>query len=72
MPAPADTPFHSNGYITWVSNAKKAWTVRGAAMGPNAVAQIGQRHVPDEPMYLILNVGLSENFGAVEWVTAER
>ena len=59
------TDFRS-GYITWVSNAKKVWTVRAAAMAPNSDAGVGQRLVSEEPMYLILNLGLSENFGAIE------
>ncbi|WVF65398.1 hypothetical protein IAT40_000125 [Kwoniella sp. CBS 6097] len=56
-----------DGYITWVSDKKKAWTIRGPAMGPNADAMVGQRHVPDEPMYLIMNLGISENFGAIDY-----
>lgn len=55
-----------DGYITWINDAVPSWTVRGAAMGPNAAAQIGQRPVPHEPMYIIINLGLSENFGAIE------
>ncbi len=39
------------------------------AMGPNADAGVGQRLVSEEPMYLIVNLGLSENFGAIEWVS---
>jgi hypothetical protein len=35
-------------------------------MGPNAEAQIGRRHIPDEPMYLIVQLGISEAFGGVE------
>lgn len=58
----------ANGYITWVNNAQKAWTVRGAAMGPNSEAQVGQRDVPTEPMYIIINLGISENFGAVDYI----
>nr|XP_019009982.1 uncharacterized protein I206_05544 [Kwoniella pini CBS 10737]OCF48763.1 hypothetical protein I206_05544 [Kwoniella pini CBS 10737] len=62
----------ADGYITWVSNAKKAWTVRGAAMGPNADAKVGQRLVSEEPMYLIMNLGISENFGAVDFDGLEK
>jgi hypothetical protein len=36
-------------------------------MGPNTDAQIGQRPVSEEPMYLIVNLGISENFGAVDY-----
>ncbi|WRT69225.1 uncharacterized protein IL334_006209 [Kwoniella shivajii] len=62
----------ADGYITWVSNAKKAWTVRGAAMAPNADAMVGQRLVSEEPMYLIMNLGISENFGAVDYDGLEK
>lgn len=58
----------ADGYITWVNDARKAWTIRGAAMGPNAEAEVGQRDVPKEPMYIIINLGLSENFGAVDYI----
>ena len=37
-------------------------------MGPNADAEVGQRLMSEEPMYLIINLGLSENFGAIESV----
>jgi len=56
----------TDGYISWLNNGKKAWTVRQAAMGPNTAAQVGQRLISLEPMYLIVNLGISENFGAVE------
>ncbi|WWC91061.1 uncharacterized protein L201_006002 [Kwoniella dendrophila CBS 6074] len=62
----------ADGYITWVNNGKKAWTVHGAAMGPNADAMVGQRLVSEEPMYLIMNLGISENFGAVDYEGLEK
>jgi beta-glucanase (GH16 family) len=55
-----------DGYITWVGNGTRVWQIRQAAMGPNSRAQVGQRLVSVEPMYIIINLGLSENFGAVE------
>ncbi|KAL1411164.1 hypothetical protein Q8F55_002114 [Vanrija albida] len=60
-------PDRDNGYITWISDNKKAWTVRASAMGPNARAQVGQRIISEEPMYIIINLGISENFGAVDY-----
>lgn len=44
-------------YITWRSDNRKAWTIRQASMGPNAMAGVGQRDVSVEPMYLIVNLG---------------
>ncbi|KAK8844068.1 hypothetical protein IAR55_006862 [Kwoniella newhampshirensis] len=73
----ADTGCHSiygfeyapgaDGYITWVSSNEKVWTLHGAAMGPNSDVQVGQRLIAEEPMYLIVNLGISENFGAVDY-----
>lgn len=37
-------------------------------MKPVPEADVGQRPIPYEPMYLIVNLGLSENFGAIESV----
>lgn len=55
------------GYIRWVSDNKQSWFIRGSAMVPNAAAQVGQRPIPYEPMYILLNLGLSENFGAIDY-----
>ncbi|EAL19980.1 hypothetical protein CNBF3070 [Cryptococcus deneoformans B-3501A] len=62
----------ADGYITWVNDNKKAWTVRGAAMGPNKEAGVDQRLVTEEPMYMVLNLGISENFGAVHFVGLQK
>lgn len=64
--APALLTAHSDGYVTWVNNGKQAWTIRGAAMAANTAAQVSGRPVSEEPMYMIINLGLSENFGAIE------
>ncbi|KAK4685737.1 beta-glucan synthesis-associated protein KRE6, partial [Tremellales sp. Uapishka_1] len=56
-----------SGYITWVNNAQKAWTIRGGAMAANKATEVSQRQVTEEPMYLIMNLGLSENFGAIDY-----
>jgi len=57
-----------DGYIRWISDNKQSWMIRAAGMGPNAEAQVSQRPVPYEPMYLLVNLGISENFGAIECV----
>ncbi|KDR75899.1 hypothetical protein GALMADRAFT_68215, partial [Galerina marginata CBS 339.88] len=53
-------------YITWVSNNVQAWTLNAAAMGPDSNVQISARPVAQEPMYLVANLGMSENFGRVD------
>lgn len=49
--------YEPKSYITWRSNNIPSWTIRQAAMAPNAMAQVGQRDVSVEPMYLIVNLG---------------
>ncbi|KIK08000.1 glycoside hydrolase family 16 protein [Laccaria amethystina LaAM-08-1] len=58
----ADPNHRSNGYITWYSNGKPSWQITSAAVGPDATSQVSQRLIPEEPMYLILNLGLSPSF----------
>jgi hypothetical protein len=61
----------SEGYVWWVNDGKPAWWIASSAMKPVPEADVGQRPVPYEPMYLIINLGLSENFGAIELVLRE-
>lgn len=51
--------FMPSDYITWRSDDRKAWTLRQAAMAPNKLAQVGQRVISEEPMYMIINLGVS-------------
>ncbi|KAG9037321.1 hypothetical protein FRB95_005960 [Tulasnella sp. JGI-2019a] len=57
----------ADGWITWVSDSVPSWTLLSGAIGPNAASQIGQRVISEEPMYLITNLGLSHNFGAIDF-----
>jgi len=50
----------SDGYVVWNVGDTKTWKVTGAALGPNG--NIGQRVVPEEPMALVINFGMSNNF----------
>jgi len=40
----------NDGFISWFSDDKHAWTYKAAGMGPNADAQVSMRPVPQEPM----------------------
>ncbi|KAH6918064.1 beta-glucan synthesis-associated protein SKN1 [Coprinopsis sp. MPI-PUGE-AT-0042] len=60
-------PGFDDGYITWVNDAKKTWTLYASALGPDTATEIGQRLIPVEPMYIITNLGFSENFGTIEY-----
>jgi len=59
----------SNGYITWVADGVESWTLHAPGLAPNAATQVGQRLIPEEPMALVLNFGLSDNF---QWVDKEH
>jgi len=60
------SPLASDGYVWWVNDGKPAWWLKGSAMAADPIADVSQRPIPYEPMYLIVNLGLSENFGAIE------
>ncbi|KAG8972105.1 hypothetical protein FRB90_010304, partial [Tulasnella sp. 427] len=55
-----------DGFITWISEGAASWTVKVTGLGPDDDTKIGQRIIPPEPMYLIINLGMSENFGDVD------
>ncbi|CCM00674.1 uncharacterized protein FIBRA_02713 [Fibroporia radiculosa] len=59
-------PGFDNAYITWVANNKASWTLNAAGMGADPKVQISARPVSQEPMYLIMNLGMSYNFGEVD------
>ncbi|KDQ21152.1 glycoside hydrolase family 16 protein [Botryobasidium botryosum FD-172 SS1] len=53
------------GYITWVSDGKPVWTARGAGFAADPRVEISARPIPMEPMYIIMNLGISPNFGPI-------
>ncbi|KAJ3875507.1 glycoside hydrolase family 16 protein [Lentinula edodes] len=59
-------PGFDDAYITWYSSGTPAWTLNVAGMGADTATEISARPVPQEPMYLIINLGMSENFGTVD------
>lgn len=56
-----------NGYITWVSSGLKSWTIKAGAIGPNSRVGVSQRLIPEEPMALVVNFGMSNNFQSVDF-----
>jgi len=59
-------PGFDNAYITWMSDSKAAWTINAGGLAADPVTQIAARPIPQEPMYLLVNLGMSENFGTVD------
>ncbi|KAF8560220.1 glycoside hydrolase family 16 protein [Imleria badia] len=51
-----------SGYISWITNNQVAWTLDAGGMAADSSTQISDRPIPQEPMYLIANLGISPNF----------
>ncbi|KAH8827649.1 beta-glucan synthesis-associated [Flagelloscypha sp. PMI_526] len=61
------------GFITWVSDGKADVTAHQSVLGPDPEAGggsgVGQRLISEEPMSIVLNVGLSQNWQPVDPAT---
>lgn len=51
------------GYVTWFVGDDPTWTLDARAIGPNG--NIAQRTIPEEPMAIIVNFGMSDSFSAI-------
>ncbi|KAI5116308.1 hypothetical protein M0805_009634 [Coniferiporia weirii] len=63
----SDMANRDDGYITWYSQGQKSWTATSASMGPDPVSQVSQRLITEEPMYIIINFGMSPSFEAQDF-----
>ncbi|KAF2830058.1 beta-glucan synthesis-associated [Ophiobolus disseminans] len=52
------------GYITWYVGDDKTWTFKAPSTRPNG--NIGTRVIPEEPMTVIANFGMSNSFAAID------
>ncbi|KAG6378626.1 glycoside hydrolase family 16 protein [Boletus reticuloceps] len=59
-------PGFDKAYITWISDNKVAWMLNVAGMAADPAVQISSRPVPQEPMHIVVNLGMSTNFGLVD------
>ncbi|KAJ7186059.1 beta-glucan synthesis-associated protein [Mycena filopes] len=59
-------PGYDSAYITWITDNKVAWTLSAAGMGADAEVGIAARPIPQEPMYILANLGISPAFGFVD------
>ncbi|GAA5966221.1 hypothetical protein JCM8115_006413 [Rhodotorula mucilaginosa] len=64
--APSDRNGWGTGEITWTMGGEKMWRITDKAMAANAAAGVSNRPVTGEPLYILLNLGMSENFGFVD------
>ncbi|KDN43286.1 hypothetical protein RSAG8_06253, partial [Rhizoctonia solani AG-8 WAC10335] len=56
-----------DGYIQWVTDDSPVFMVKAAGLGPDPLTEIGPRPIPLEPMYILLNLGMSYNFGPIDF-----
>ncbi|KAF2636425.1 beta-glucan synthesis-associated protein SKN1 [Massarina eburnea CBS 473.64] len=54
----------TDGFVTWYIGDTATWTLQGQSLGPNG--NIGQRTIPEEPMGIIANLGMSNTFTTVD------
>ncbi|KAF7326181.1 GH16 domain-containing protein [Mycena kentingensis (nom. inval.)] len=59
-------PGFDNGYITWVNNDDVAWTLNVGGVGADTTAGTSARPIPEEPLYILVNLGISHSFGFVD------
>ncbi|KAF7369038.1 Glycoside hydrolase family 16 protein [Mycena venus] len=59
-------PGFNDAYISWISDNKVSWTVNAAGLDKDPLTQIDARPVPQEPMYILANLGMSQNFGGFD------
>jgi beta-glucanase (GH16 family) len=59
-------PGFDDSYISWISDDKVAWTIKAAGLAADPQTEIAARPIPQEPMYILANLGMSTNFGAVD------
>ncbi|EIW78281.1 glycoside hydrolase family 16 protein [Coniophora puteana RWD-64-598 SS2] len=57
---------NQSGYISWVANGDVAWTLDAGGMVADPETEINDRPIPQEPMYIIANLAMSENFVTVD------
>ncbi|WFD20450.1 hypothetical protein MCAP1_002694 [Malassezia caprae] len=56
-----------DSYITWFMSDKPVVDLNATAIGPNKATEVGARLIPEEPMYLIINLGMSSSFVWINW-----
>ncbi|KAI9842860.1 MAG: hypothetical protein M1837_006881 [Sclerophora amabilis] len=59
------TPGNQDGEITWFVGDDVAYAMSGKAIGPNG--NVGQREISQEPMSVVLNLGLSNSWTWIDW-----
>lgn len=59
-------PGFGDAYISWINNGQLAWTLNVGGVGVDTAVEIQARPIPQEPMYIIANLGMSTSFGGLD------
>ncbi|CAO2651172.1 Nn.00g094690.m01.CDS01 [Neocucurbitaria sp. VM-36] len=59
-----------DGFITWYVGEDKTWTFKAQATRPNG--NVGTRIIPEEPMAIIANFGMSNSFAAINLADIQK
>lgn len=59
----------SKGYVTWFVGEQATWSVDYRSVGPNG--NVGQRVMPQEPMAIVANFGMSSSFANIDFNAIE-
>ncbi|EIM81775.1 glycoside hydrolase family 16 protein [Stereum hirsutum FP-91666 SS1] len=60
-------PGFDDAYITWVAQNTTAWTVYADGVGADDTVEISARPIPQEPMYILANLGISTSFTTIDY-----
>ncbi|KIP01971.1 glycoside hydrolase family 16 protein [Phlebiopsis gigantea 11061_1 CR5-6] len=63
-----------DGFITWQTDGQPSYRLGAAAVGPDqgdGGSMVGQRRISEEPMSIILNLGMSSNWQTIDLSTME-
>ncbi|KAI8325645.1 family 16 glycoside hydrolase [Martensiomyces pterosporus] len=60
------------GYVRWFADGKPVWHLDARAVGPNKLSKVAQRLISEEPMYMIMNLGISSGFAYVDPTLPEK
>lgn len=55
----------SDNFITWQIDGTQTYRLGAGAVGPDSATQISSRLIPEEPMSIVLNLGISPNWQTI-------
>ncbi|KAF7303511.1 GH16 domain-containing protein [Mycena indigotica] len=60
-------PGFNKAYITWINNNAVAWTLNAGGVGGDTASGISARPITNEPLYILVNLGISPAFGFIDF-----